>query len=160
MTIEEQLREALLKMAAKVGPTVTLLAKVLTVDETESTCVLQDDDTEIVYHNVRLRPVLDGNASQMLVPKEGTWALAVRIEDTEQYMLIACGETAKLISKIGTTTLQQSAGGFEIKKGNDSLKEVIVNMIEAVQQIVVLQGNNPDYAKLTTALTKTNNLLQ
>lgn len=160
MTIEEQLREALRKLAAQAGPGVSLLAKVTSVDEANATCELQDDDTDIAYHNVRLRPVLDGNNSQMLVPKVGTWALAIRIEDTEQYMVIACGETDKLVSKIGTTELRQTAAGFVIKKGNDSLKEVFVNVIEAVQQIVVLQGNNPDYVKLTTALSKTNNLLQ
>ena len=43
---------------------------------------------------------------------------------------------------------------------NDTMKEVMTLIIEAVQQIVVLQGNNPNYVKLTQALVKVNNLLR
>ena len=49
---------------------------------------------------------------------------------------------------------------YNIKNNSVSVKTIITEIIQAVQQIVVLQGNNPDYAKLTQALTDTNNLFQ
>ncbi|MGQ0737668.1 MAG: hypothetical protein ACT4OJ_01285 [Bacteroidota bacterium] len=62
--------------------------------------------------------------------------------------------------KIGTAYYSATDVGFLIKKGDDTLKQVMTLIIEAVQQIVVMYGNNPNYAKLTEALAKVNNLLR
>jgi len=97
MTKEQQIRELLKNMAKEVGPECTLLAQVKSVDEAEQTCVLYDDDLEIDFTDVRLRPVLDGNTSLTLVPKVNTWALAVRIEGEDDWMIIAAGEFEKYL---------------------------------------------------------------
>jgi hypothetical protein len=157
MTIEEQIRQSLEAWCKKFGPAPTLLATVVSVDESSFTCVLKDDDGNIIPA-VRLRPVLDGNESVTLVPSVNSWALAVRIEAVEEWMLIAAGVVDKCKVVIGTTTIQQSADGFEMMKGTSSLKNILTNIIEACQQILVIYGNNPDYTKLSEALDDTNNL--
>jgi hypothetical protein len=154
---QDEIRAALKGFASTVGPAPTILATVRSVDESSFTCVLVDDDGNVIP-DVRLRPVLDGSESVTLVPAVDAWALAVRIENDEEWMLIAAGVITKTIVKIGTTTLQQTANGFEIKKGTASLKNILTNIIQATQQILVIYGNNPDYTKLTNALTDTNNL--
>src|SRR5207237_161663 len=118
-----------------------------------------DDDFE--YPGIRLRPVLDGNEALTLFPKVGTWALAVRIEDEEhEWMVMAMGEVDKWRLKIGTAIIEQDATGLLVSKGTDTLKQVLTLIIEAMQKIIVLQGTNPDRAKLVTAKTKTNNLFR
>jgi len=154
---QDEIRAALKRHAAAHGPAPTLLAIVVSVDEAALTCVLKDDDG-IEVPGVRLAPVEDGNFCATLLPKVNTWALAVRIESDEEYMLLAAGEADKIIHKVGSATLTQTAAGFEIKKGSDSLKDILKNITEATQQIVVMYGNNPDYTKLAAALTKINNL--
>lgn len=51
-------------------------------------------------------------------------------------------------------------GKFTISVDNNSLKDALTLIIQAVQQIMVMQGNNPDYAKLSQALTKVNNIFK
>jgi hypothetical protein len=139
---EAEIREALAEHAGRFGPMQTMLATVQSVDVDALTCVLVDDD-ELTYEDVRLRPVLDGKRSLTIFPKIDTWALAVRIEEGNDWMVIAVGEADK----------------YSIVKDDDSLKEVLQLIIEGVIQIVVVEGNNPDYTKLQTALRKLNNLM-
>ena len=68
MATAAQIREAFEKMAKSDGPAVSNIAKVKSVDETKATCVLIDEDGQ-EFFNVRLRPVLTGNKSFILVPK-------------------------------------------------------------------------------------------
>jgi hypothetical protein len=153
----EQIRQGILNLAAKVSPLQTLLGEVTEVNETEFTCVIKDDDgLEYLAH---LRCVLNGNESITFFPAVGTYALVIRIEDAEMWMVVACDKIDKSRTKIGTTRIEQTAQGFLIQKGSDTLKDAIQLIVEAVQPIVVLYGNNPDYAKLAQALTKINNLL-
>ncbi len=164
----DDIRKALADFSGKYGPQNTMLATVDSVDEAEFTCVLQDDDNgELTYPDVRLRPVLDGNESVTVFPKVGTWALAVRIEEEENWMVIAVGEADKVVtvadseikSVVGTSEFTID-DGFLMQKGSDTLKQILTLIVEAVQPIVVIYGNNPVYAKLTQALTKINNLLK
>jgi phage baseplate assembly protein gpV len=46
-----------------------------------------------------------------------------------------------------------------IKKGDDTLKQALTLINEAVTQIVVLYGNNPNYTKLLQAQQIINNIL-
>ena len=46
-----------------------------------------------------------------------------------------------------------------VEKDGDTLKQALTLIVEAVQPIVVIYGNNPIYSKLSEALTKINNLL-
>lgn len=159
MNIEEQIRESLKKWCKQYGPAPTLLATVVSVDESSFTCILKDDNYNEIP-GVRLRPVLDGNQSVTLFPAVNSWALAVRIEADEEWMLIAAGVIDKCKVVIATTTLEQTAEGFKIEKGSSSLKTILTKMIEATQQILVVYGNNPDYTKLSEALSDVNNLLR
>jgi len=158
---QEEIRKALADHAMKFGPAATMLATVVAVDPSTFTCTLVDADDDFEYPGIRLRPVLDGNEALTLFPKVGTWALAVRIEDEEhEWMVMAMGEVDKWRLKIGATIIEQDATGLLVQKGSDTLKQVLTLIIEAMQKIIVLQGTNPDRAKLVTAKTKTNNLFR
>lgn len=154
---EAEIRQALANHAKRYGPMQTMLAVVESVDEANYTCVLVDED-ELTY-TCRLRPVLDGLQSTTIFPLVGTWVLAIRIEEDEEWMLIAAGEGARYRIKIGACELETDGTHWSIKKGNDSLKDVMKLTIEAVQKIVVLQGTNADRGKLVSALSKLNNIM-
>lgn len=157
MDKQQQIRSAIQKLTEP--ETATILAKVVSVDESELTIVLADALTGVEVHDVRLRPVIDGKQFITIIPKVGTWCLAVRIEDESEWMIVSVGEADKFFIKIGSTEFKMDATGFEISKGADTLKQVFTLLIEAVMQIVVMQGNNPNYVKLQKALLKVNNLL-
>jgi hypothetical protein len=157
---EEQIRQLLDERAARVGPSPTMLAIVRNVDDAEGTCVLYDKETDLDYYDVRLRPVLNGKEHITIFPKVGSWCLAVRLENTEEWGVVACTEADKWRLKIGDAIIEQDATGLQIKKQNDSLREALEMIIQAVMKIMVVQGQNPDYAKLQQALLKIQNILR
>ena len=93
MLKETEIRSALADFAAKYGPQLTMLATVASVNIDELTCVLDDDG--IMYEDVRLRPIVDENEGLTLLPKIGTWALAIRIEDDKNWIIIELGKIDK-----------------------------------------------------------------
>lgn len=131
---------------------VTIIGTVKSVDANEMTCVLADDDFDIP--EVRLRPVLDNKKSITIFPKVGAYAIAVRLEDTEEWMLIQAGEVDKYRIEQNDLVFEMDGQKFLIEKQGANLMQIIKSICEACLQIVVIQGNNPDYQKLKDALTK------
>jgi hypothetical protein len=85
-------------------------------------------------------------------------AMAIRIEEADEWMLIGCQEIDKYRLVVGDLVFEVGTDQFTVKKGADSLKDALTLIVEAIQQIVVIYGNNPAYDKLTQALTKINNI--
>lgn len=96
MATPEQIREGFQNIAKSFGPSVSNIAVVKSVNEDEATCVLIDED-EQEYLDVRLRPVLTGKHSFLQVPKAGSQVLAIRVEDDDDWMVIACDEVEKFL---------------------------------------------------------------
>lgn len=132
MSTPEQIRKAFEEMAKKEGPAVSNIAKVKSVDETKATCVLVDENGMEIF-DVRLRPVLTGNKSFILVPKVGSFVLAVRVEDDDDWMIIAADEIEKIGYYIGTAIFEMDSTGFLLKKENETLKKIMVDLIGAVK---------------------------
>jgi hypothetical protein len=142
MDKKEEIRKKLKGMATANGST-TMLAKVKSVDDAEFTCVLEDDDNaELTYEDVRLRPVLDGAESFTLFPKVGTWVLAIRIEEDNDWMIIAAGEVDKVRMKCGTSELEIK-NGFLIKKGSETMKKIMDDLFTAIQALTVNTNVGP-----------------
>lgn len=100
----EEIRERLRVMAGSYAPAVSNIAQVKSVDEAECTCVLVDDDG-LEFFDVRLRPVTGKNKSFLQIPKEGSFVLAVRVEDTDEWMVVACDEVEKVQILIGEESI-------------------------------------------------------
>jgi len=146
----EQIRQRLKQLAKNATSKVTILATVKSVDANEKTCVLNDSDIDLAYEDVRLSPVLDGKGSITLYPKVGTWALAVRIEDEDDWMLVACGE----LERYQITVDQMS---FEIKGDeillNDGEFGGLVKIGKLVEQLNIIEKSLNDLKNIFTAWT-------
>lgn len=104
-TTPEQIRRGFENFARSMAPPVSNIAIVKSVDENEGTCVLIDED-EQEFLDVRLKPVLSDNKSFLQIPKIGTFVLAVRIEDDDDWMIIACDEVDKFLWIVGDTKIE------------------------------------------------------
>jgi hypothetical protein len=105
MTTAEQLRQGFSNFAKSMAPPVSNIAVVKSVNEEEGTCVLIDED-EQEFLDVRLKPVLSDNKSFLQIPKIGTFVLAVRVEDDDDWMVIACDEVDKFLWIVGKTKIE------------------------------------------------------
>lgn len=117
-------------MAKENGPAVTNIAKVKSVDEAKATCELEDEDGQLIF-DVRLRPVLTGKKSFMQIPKVGTYVLAVRIEDDEDWMVIGCDEVEKVGWYVGETFIEFT-DKIEMKAGGESMGVLIDSLFDAI----------------------------
>lgn len=151
MATPEQIRAKLKEMAKSDGPAVSNIAKVKSVDEEKATCVLVDENDQEIF-DVRLRPVLTGNKSFILVPKVGSQVLAVRVEDDDDWMVIAADEIEKIGYYIGNTIFEMDSNGFLLKKENETLKKIMVDLIGAVKAMSFTLTTPDTINGTTTAL--------
>lgn len=156
MPTPEQIRRRLEEMAKNDGPAVSNIAKVKTVDEEKGLCVLVDEDGQEIL-NVRLRPVLSNKKSFMLVPKVGSYVLAVRVEDDDDWMVIAADEIAKIGYYIGNTVIEVDALGFLFKKENETLKKILADLITAIKAMSFLVNTTGTAAAQSGATNTLNN---
>lgn len=155
----EEIAEQLRQFSGKYGPAMIADAKVLSVNADEDTieCELATED---IIPDVRLKSLIKAGNKLILVPAIDSVVLIGRIMNSDEWVLIACDEVEKLLMIVDDVKYEVNADGFLLQKGDDDLREVITLMIEAVQQIVVINGKNPDYVKLQQAKTKAQNLLR
>jgi len=136
-----------------------MYSKVCTVKSVDGlTCVCEPIDGDAEILDVRL--VADEDEQLfVLVPKVDS-VVVVSFLTKEAGFVSMVSKIDEVKFKIGQTFYSANSDGFLIKKGNDTLKQIVQMVIESIQQIVVLYGNNPDYSKLAQALIKLNNLLR
>jgi len=130
----EQIREGLKEMAKQHGPAVSNIAQVKSVDETNATCTLVDEDGQ-EYFEVRLRPVLSGNKGMILVPKVGTYVLAIRVEDDDDWMVVAADEITKVGYYVGTTIIELT-DKVHIEANGQNMATLIDSLFTAIQNMV------------------------
>jgi hypothetical protein len=107
-----------------------------------------------------VRLVADDSANKfVLIPKVDSIVIVEFLNEAAGYVSMV-SEVSEVRYKIGDTWFSANVDGFEIKKGADSVKEIIQLIIESQQNIMVLYGNNPDFVKLGQALTKLNNVFR
>ncbi|WP_300978537.1 hypothetical protein [Flavobacterium sp.] len=160
MPTPEQIRRRFEEMAKNAGPAVSNIAKVKTVDEEKGLCVLVDEDGQEIL-NVRLRPVLSNKKSFMLVPKVGSYVLAVRVEDDDDWMVIAADEIEKIGYYIDNTILELT-DKVHVEAGGESLANLIDDLFTAIGNMVFTTNagptiklvNKPEFEALKTKFKK------
>ncbi|WP_156101326.1 hypothetical protein [Flavobacterium gilvum] len=139
------------------------IAKVKSVDENKATCILEDEDGQ-EFFDVRLRPVLSGKKSFVLVPKVGSYVLAIRIEDDDDWMVIASDEIEKVGFEIGITKMELT-DKVHIEANGESLATLFDDLFAAIGNMVFVtpSGNTTsmvNIAEFTTLKTRFKQLLK
>ena len=161
MDKQEQIRQRIKKFASDVGPKGTVLGKVTNLRESELLFDLEDDNSGLTYLDVRLRPVIDASEAITLIPKPNAWALAVRLEDGEDWYAIAFGEVDKVAVKCEQVVFNGgSKGGLvnwpDAKVQLDKTNEVVsalLSVFNAWAPTAVPADSTALKGLLTTALT-------
>lgn len=145
----EQIRKGLEDMSKKHGPAVSNIAQVKSVDETAATCVLIDEDGQEIF-NVRLRPVLNGKKSFILLPKVGTYVLAVRVEDDDDWMVVGCDEITKVGFYLNDVEIEFKEK-IHMKANGENLANLINDLFVAISNMVFTTPNGPTTGLVNTA---------
>lgn len=156
----EDLFHETLKEFIKVYDTVT--HKVGTaVNVSGSKCDVEIEGEPALY-DVRFHAIEDTLGNKIVIkPKDGSKVIVGVISNLATEAFIEqCSEIDEVLIIADDKQYKLNSSGHLIKGGDDTLKQVIDLVIEAVQVIVVIQGRNPDQAKLLAAKQKLENILQ
>lgn len=111
---DEDIRQALLRSTK--GKQVTVLAEVKAVDSTKRTCDIDDDG--VVLYGIRLQSITEGSTGLTLYPKVGSMVLCLRVEDSDDYMVVHASEIEKAEVKIQNTTMVIDGNGVVFNGGS------------------------------------------
>lgn len=156
--IQEEIKQQLGAFAGKFGPQVIEPATVTAVNDDNTVQVQLSDGSTV--DDVRLKSVVKAGDRVVMIPAINSVVLIGSIENSKEYVVLAVDEVSEVIYNIMGVTYSVTGDGFLFKKNEDTLKDVMIDLIEAVEQIIVLKGRNPDRVKLALAKNKVNNILR
>jgi len=131
----KEFKSLLQKKAKDQVPIQTEWVAVKSVNWEEKTMVGTGLENGLDYEDVLL-----GLGSFYRKPKVGTMAIIGTINNSAAAFMIDCEETEELAWKNEESEYRITPEGFEVKKGNESLKKILNDFIDEVNKIVVIQG--------------------
>jgi hypothetical protein len=121
----------------------TFSAKVVSVDKTAGTCVVNDDGID--YTDVALSATVEENGKRFyLFPKVGSFVLVSPInEDLHRLYVEFFSEVESFDLEIETVKMQIDQDGFLLKKNSETLKALMVDLLEEIQKIKFTTNAGP-----------------
>jgi hypothetical protein len=151
MSAQEEIRERLKRLAGDFGPAASMLGEVVSVDEAEGVCVINDGDIDV--YDVRLRPVITANQGVTLFPAVGSFVLAIRIEQSDEWLLIAAEKIDKCRVVVGNIEAELDGEKVLLKKGSDDAKKLLNDFIDAVKNLKLMTNTGVTISLTAASLT-------
>jgi hypothetical protein len=120
-------------MAEMHGPEHSLIALVQSVNEQECTCILEDEDGQ-EFFDVRLTPIVSNKKSFFQLPKLQSYALAIRLENTDEWCLIWASEVDEFVLKSKSAELNLG-DKITLKNEKFSLADLMQELFTAIDKL-------------------------
>jgi|AMZC01.1.fsa_nt_AMZC01002902.1_18 hypothetical protein len=119
------------------------VAKVVKV--TGNICTVDFEDGRPLLDQVRLKAVIDDDENAFLIiPKEGSYVLISPLAGNNANQIIAAYSVVERLElKIERTLFKIDKEGFLLSRQNDSLQNVLSDLIDAINSITVPTGTGP-----------------
>lgn len=121
----------------------TFAATVVSVDKNAGTCTISDEGLE--YTDVQLSASVEDGAKRFhLFPKVGSSVLVSPInEDLHRLYVEFFSEVESIDLKIEAVQLQIDSDGFLLKKENETLKKLMVDLLHEIQKMKFTTNAGP-----------------
>lgn len=128
----------------------TFPAVVISVDKEQGTCTVKVDDLELT--NVQLSAIIDGSAQKCyLFPAVNSSVLVSPInEDIHRLYVEAYSEIESVDLNIDKVRFQVDKDGFLMKKENETLKGLMVDLIEEIKKMKFTTNIGPTIKLINT----------
>ena len=137
---EQEIRQMLAQFVGVNKP--TILGTVKDVDKDECTCTITDDGTD--YPGVRLKPITGQNTGIVKYPKDDSFALAVKVESTEYWMIIEATEYKSILITVGSNKVEVSDSDIVFNDGEHGMvkiSEMVTWMGKVYTDLQTLKGS-------------------
>ncbi|MRX70264.1 hypothetical protein SAMN06265349_101734 [Flavobacterium resistens] len=148
--MKKELQDALRKL--KKRDVDTFPVTVISVNKTQGTCIVSDD--EIEYTDVQLCSIIDGKENKFfLFPVVGSSVLVSPInEDLKRLYIETYSDIESLDLNIKAVQFKVSEKGFLLKKENETLKSLIAELITAVENMSFVVTTSAGAGNTTTLI--------
>jgi len=128
----------------------TFPAVVVSVDKEKGTCVIASDGLELP--DVQLSAIIDGNDKKFyLFPKVGSSVLVSPInEDLHRLYVEEYSEIESLDLKIELVRFQVDKDGFLLKKENETLRALMIDLIMEIKKMKFTTNYGPTIQLINT----------
>lgn len=141
MSNDLKIQDALSKLRKKSA--YTFITKVISVDKANGTCVVSDGDLE--YTGVALSAQIVENSKKFhLFPKVGSVVFVSPVEeDLHRLYVEFFSEIEDFDLQIEGTRMQIDTDGFLLKKENETLKALMVDLLTAIEAMRFTTRSGP-----------------
>src|SRR5438093_6812381 len=120
-----EIRNHFSAMAGQFGPAAVIPAEVTAVNSDDSIQAVLASGLEL--DDVRLKSVLKAGNKLVLIPKVGSIVQIARIENSDEYVVIAVEEITKMLLVVDTVKMEVNDSGFLMQKGADTLAKLVTD---------------------------------
>ncbi|MDM1070893.1 hypothetical protein HX001_00135 [Empedobacter brevis] len=133
MSLDKDLQDAFVGLTKRDAD--TFPAIVVSVDKEKGICIINDGVLE--FTDVRLSSIIDENQNKIyLFPKEGSSVLISKINnDIHALYIAAYSEIEEYYLKIEASEFNVDHSGILIKKGEENLQLLMLDLIRAIKQM-------------------------
>lgn len=154
--VQEQIKVELAKFSDKHGPAAIVPATVLAINNDDTVHVQFSDDSEI--DDVRLRSVVKAGDKVLLIPKVGSIVQVAKIENSDEYLIIAVEEITDVVYVIGGTRYEANNRGHLIEAQGETLLQIVLDLIDACKNERHLTKQGPTITMSTVSKTVFNSI--
>jgi len=152
----EGFNELLGRRIRELIPVQTFWATCEQVDLNNNTMIAKGVVNGLNYYNVRL-----GLEGEISYPEQGTMCLLGMINKSKtDCFLIEAKRLVRKQIKLDETVINIAKNGLEIKQGNESLKEVLNDLIDEINKIIVIQGTSINVSAMNLIKQRLNKILK
>jgi hypothetical protein len=119
------------------------------VDKAKCTCKL--DVAGRIYNNVSLRSIITDDMGAVFYPEDNTNAVACRMPNSNRLFIIKMEKVESFHIKINDSELSGNNQGFTIKRGSESIKKILSDLMDAISQMTVTTGVGPSGTPINIA---------
>lgn len=162
----QQIKDELDLFARQRGPAVLIAVKVLSVNDADCTVEVEFDGGGTI-DDVQLRSVVKGGNKVVLLPKPNSTVLISSINKSGEYYVVAVEEITGIATviddvkidvtgteattKIKTVTYTIDEDGFLMKKGTETMKKIMDDLLNGIQQLTVNTNVGPSSVPINVA---------
>lgn len=129
-----------IKAITDIGVTV-FPAQVLSVDKVNNTCEVEYNEMDLA--NIQLQAIIKPNVKGLLVyPAPDSWVIVQRLGDKGSFFITMVSEVEQVLLKVDDCVLDIKEG-FLIKKENETLKNILDDLIDEITKIIVPTNVGP-----------------
>lgn len=162
----QQIKEELDLFARKRGPAALIAVKVLSVNESECTVEVEFDGGAKI-DDVQLRSVVKTGNKVVLLPKVNSIVLISSINKSNEYYVVAVEEVTGIINLIDDVSVKVTGtdvtteiktvkytidqDGFLLKKGTETMKKIMDDLLQGIQVLTVNTNVGPSSVPINVA---------